>query len=190
MLKNLYLFILLVVCLSSCKKDKTIYNSFTEKELDFVSYAEGQDIKIIDSIGAAHILGQSHYMREFKKLGNGWFDWTTKFQEQYEVGFNALTISPLISIRLFLYSEFHNYSSGRVTITINNYSVSSVARDINPPVNNIVVNSINYQSVYSFKAYKDGIQVNNSDTATIYWNKQYGFIQLLFPNGKSFTRTD
>ncbi len=37
-----------MLILVSCSKKKT-YKSFSEKELDFVSYAEGQEIKMIDS---------------------------------------------------------------------------------------------------------------------------------------------
>jgi hypothetical protein len=190
MIKHPYLFIFFVIIFGSCKKGKVVYNSFTEKELDFVSYVEGQELKIIDSIGAPHILGQSLYNREFKKLGRGWFDWTSKFQEQYEVGFNSVSNSPLISIRLYLYSEFHGYTPGQIAIAVNNYSAFSFPSKLTPPANNVVINSINYQNVYRLKAYKDGIEVNNTDTASIYWNKQYGFIQLSFPNGKAFTRTN
>ncbi len=189
MLKHLII-ALLIIGFTSCKKEKTIYNYFTEKELDFVSYADGQDLKIIDSAGVTHELWQSLYNREFSKLRNGWFDRTTKFREQYEVGFNSVTNSPFLSIRLYLYSEFLGYTPGQIAIAVNEYKSDTQARSLSAPASEITINAVNYKNVYRFKAYKDGIRVNNADTATIYWNKQNGFIQLLFPNGKAFTRTD
>ena len=189
MLKHLSI-VLLVIGLASCRKEKTIYNYFTEKELDFVSYADGQDIKIIHSTGVTHVLWQSLYKREFSKLRKGWFDRTAKFQEQYEVGFNSATNSPFLSIRLYLYSEFLSYTPGQIAISVNEYKSNTQARSLNAPASEITINTVNYKNVYRFKAYKNGITVNNADTATIYWNKQNGFIQLLFPDGKSVTRMD
>ena len=75
-------------------------------------------------------------------------------------------------------------------IDANSYKTSDFASRLNPPVANMMINATNYQNVYRLKAYKNGLEVNNTDTATIYWNKQFGFIQLTFPNGKAFTRTD
>ena len=106
MKKHLYVVTLAIIVLAGCKKDKVVYKSFSEKELEFVSYVSGQELKIIDSNGATHVLEQSLYRREFREFV-GLFGKTSDFQEKYEVGFNSLTSSSIFSVQLYLYGEFY-----------------------------------------------------------------------------------
>lgn len=174
--------------LFSCKKDKPVYKPFTDIELTFVSYSTGQNIKFIDTNNLSHNLSQSHYLREFAQF-TGLSGKSNNFQEKYEVSFYSNNSSDLY-LKLFLYGQFHPYTPGELIIDFSNYKVLCRADSLYSVINSIIINNNNYENVYSFKAYKNGIIVNNHDTATILYNKQYGVIRLLFPNGKTITRTN
>ena len=68
---------------SSCKKDKPVHKSFTDKELDFLSYSINQFIKFIDTNNITHELSQGHYLREFSQFGSLYGN-TNDFHEKYE----------------------------------------------------------------------------------------------------------
>ncbi len=74
-------------------------------------------------------------------------------------------------------------------INFNNYGVDATPDSLNA-VNSIVINGMAYNNVYSIKVYKQNPQFNSNDSATLYSNKQFGIIQLLFPDGKRIVRTN
>lgn len=185
-MKNCFLFICLAVVFS-CKKDKSGRQSFNEKELDFVSYTQGQAIKLIDSNNSFHLLNQNQYLRDFAPIASI-FGSSQRFYEKYEVSFTSSTAPSLIVVDVRLYGKYEPYQPGTILINACNY-IAYTSVDSLKPINSLVVNGKNYLKVYPIKSSKDGI-FNSSDTATIFWNKEFGLIQLLFPTGKSISRTD
>ena len=67
------------------------------------------------------------------------------------------------------------------------YGFNGISSDFPSSTSVRAVNNVNYMNVYSLKVYKNS-QLNNSDTANVLWNRQYGLIQFQYPNGKTITR--
>ncbi|MFC6996192.1 hypothetical protein [Rufibacter roseus] len=179
--KVIIAFVLLGLC--SCITPPADYNKFTEGELDFVSYHEGQSIKFIDTNNVVGIYKQTEYERYFYEF-NGMMGPTNTFQEKYRVTFSGAGY-----LFVALGAEVISYpGAGGLNIQFNNYTVSGSAV-FSPRLSSKVINGITYKDVYSIRAFKPGTPYL-SDTATMYYNREHGVIQLLFPNGKSITRID
>ncbi|QHL87759.1 hypothetical protein GU926_10090 [Nibribacter ruber] len=165
------------------KKDK--YYRFSEKELDFVSYSQGQTLKFLDTLGQVQTVPQLVYRREMVDV-TYWSLWGGReFLEQYEVRYSSgQGISLDVSLEAGSLTSGYGFS-----LMVNNFW-----RDLTPeeevasPVPT-VINGQTYQNVYTFTAYPTSGGYKK-DSATVFWNREYGLIQLLYSNGKSITRTD
>ncbi len=185
--------------LTSCKKDK--YYKFSSKELDFVNYGEGQTIKVIDTNLITHTLVQRAYKREFHERWST-FTPSRQFSETYEVSYltqpGTYTYSLGFSISL-------DKERKTLDIDFNGYGLFANPDSLHPSISLISINGVNYSDVYTLKVYSlsgtaagtygqfvfiNGQYTRNTDTATLYHNRQYGVIQLLFPNGKRIIRTE
>lgn len=168
--------------LTSCKKDKH-YFKFSSKELDFVSYSEGQNIKFIDTNFIIYSLIQKAFVRNFHeqigitgKTGNFIENYETSYISEGSVLAFGFSVSLNAGARPSLYINFNSYG---VYATPDSLST----------INSIVISGVTYKNVYTIKAYKNDQFTNNNDTVTLYTNKEYGIIQLVFPNGKKIVRT-
>lgn len=167
----------------SCKKDKTYFH-FTDKQLVFVNYSQGQQLKFIDTNSVLQPLKQDSYKREFREQLS-FFGGTAAFTETYQVSY----IAPNNSIGM----QVHVASpSGALSLEINSYwSYAPLVIDsLQPALSSLVISGKTYDDVYLLKLYKNALYVNSTDTATLFINKQYGVIQLRYPNGKTITRAD
>lgn len=173
--------------LLSCTKDKT-YRPFSEKELDFVSYSPEQTIRLIDTNNTVHTLVQDTLKREFSEF-IGIYGRTHDFHETFFVQYSS-TIEPSLGFSIGLSGKFYSYTLGELSIRFGNYLINTIVDSLKPSIPTLTITGTTYSNVYSLKAYEYGWSQNNTDTATMYYNRQYGVIQLLFPNGKSITRTN
>ena len=168
----------------SCKKEKT-YLRFNEKQLVFVNYSKGQSLKFIDTASVPQTLIQDQYRREFREQV-GLYGKTDALTEEYEVSYRSENNGHLgfhISVDAISRSlsiEFLSYYNNILT------SPDSLQSTIP----SLTINGQTYTDVYTLKMFKYSQYINNSDTATLFHNKQFGVIQLLFPNGKKVIRTD
>lgn len=173
-----------ILTLASCKKDK-IYNSFSSKELHFVSYTEGQSLKFIDTNLITYSLTQNVFLREFDEQ-IGLYGRTGFFSENYEVSYSSNGSTLAFGFNISLSTR----SIPSLHINFCDYGLYAAPDSILTTINSIVINGITYKNVYTIKGYKNEQYLNNNDTAILYHNKQYGIIQLLFPNGKRIVRTE
>jgi len=181
-MKHLIYTTVIITIFSSCKKHE-VNRDFTSNELDFVNYSQGQAIKFIDTNFITYSLSQTlfeHDFRQFSVIGG-----TRYLGEYYEVSYsnnvNATTFNYNITLRAA--------SRPSMEINFNNYGVAATPDSLNA-VNSIIINGMAYNNVYSIKVYKQNPQFNSNDSATLYSNKQFGIIQLLFPDGKRIVRTN
>jgi len=165
----------------SCKKEKT-YHSFNEKQLVFVNYSNDQDLKFIDSSSIVQTIQQSQYHRDFREQV-GLYGKTGVLSEEYEVAYSPGNSDLNLHISLTAWVPL-------VDIAFASYQTSERLDLLNYTFPAITINGKGYSEVYTLKVYKNGQQINNNDTATLFHNKQFGVIQLLFPNGKKIIRTD
>jgi hypothetical protein len=170
-----------VILFSSCKKKSYLY--FSQKQLVFVNYSKGQDLKFIDTASLLQPLSQYKYRREFREQV-GLFGKTGALLEEYEVAYrgeNSGSFGLQISVNAISRSlsiEFASY--------FNNVTSPDSLQSTFPSMS---INGKTYTDIYTLKMYKN-LDLNNSDTATLFHNKEYGVIELLFPDGKKIVRAD
>lgn len=153
-----------IFIIASCKKDKH-YLKFSSKELDFVNYSQGQNIKFIDTNFITYSLIQNSFVRDFHEQ-IGITGKTGNFIENYETSYSsegsALAFGFNVSLdagtRPSLYVNFNSYGL-------------YATQDSLTTISSIVINGVTYKDVYVIKAYKNDQFINNSDTATLYNNK-------------------
>jgi len=167
----------------SCIKE--VYFRFTEKQLVFVNYEKDQVLKFIDSSLNIQTIEQYQFRRDFRE--ELWFyGGTGKFYEQYEVSFR-----PRGNGDLFFNIRLQRELLCSLDIAFFTYSTRDVCIDSLPdPITSITINGKTYTNVYLLKMYSDNNFPNTNDTATLYHNKQFGVIQLLFPDRKKIVRID
>lgn len=175
--------LLITVGFSSCDKKK--YFPFSEKELEFAAYAEGQKIRFIDTSHVLNELEQTHYSRIYIDFP-GLF--VTDFIEKYYVEYSPV-LSRTVPLSLELYGKGPD-NGGGVLLRFFGYYSSANPDSLAAANAPVTINGRNYVGVYSLKAYKQGPGFAKTDSAIIFFNKQYGVIQMLLPNGKSITRVD
>lgn len=172
------------VMLFSCKKEKS-YLKFTEKQLVFVNYTEGQNLKFIDTASVVHTLVQYKYLRSFHEH-IGIYGKTGAFTEEYEAYYSAQNNGD-IDLSVILNSK----SLPPLEISFASYATFATPDSITYTFPSLTINGKTYNEVYTLKMYKDGrYNTNPNDTATLFHNKEFGVIQLLFPNGKKIVRVD
>ena len=170
-----------VIVFSSCTKKNYLY--FSEKQLVFVNYSKGQDLKFVDTASLLQTLSQDEYHRQFREQ-LGVLGKTGNFIEEYEVAYRAqnggsLGLHISVSANSSVSLEFASYFN----LLIRPDSLQST-------IPSMSVNGKTYTDIYTLKMYKNYQDINNSDTATLFHNKEYGVIQLLFPDGKKIMRVD
>ncbi|MEX2336410.1 MAG: hypothetical protein WD555_03970 [Fulvivirga sp.] len=174
--------------LSSCFNDSQYY-PFSEKELDFVSYEEGQTLKFIDTSGITHILMQNKYKHKFDEVIGIYGSYG--YSEEYEVSYtmqNSATTWHNVYLATGLQSilNIDLWGFGIYTMA----DPPGTPRPLEVSYASLTIADKTYVNVYAFKASKQYGPQNTRDTATLFWNREYGAIQLLFPNGKTITRVD
>ena len=176
--------IISVTLFLSCKKEKS-YLHFTDKQLVFVNYSKGQSLKFIDTTSVVQTLTQESYRREFREQV-GLYGKTGALTEEYEVLYRAENNGSLgLQIDVDALSR-------SLSLEIASYwnQIALNPDTLQPPFSSLSINGKTYDDVYALKMYKNGQYVNSTDTATQLHNKEYGVIQLLFPNGKRIIRVD
>ena len=175
---------IIATVLFSCKKDKS-YLRFTEKELVFVNYSKGQNLKFVDTALALQTLIQNQYRREFREQV-GLYGRTGGLTEEYEVSYHVQN-----SDNLTLHVKVDALDRSLSLEMASYWNHVAVNPDsLQPTIPSLTISGKLYNDVYSLKMYKNAQYINNNDTATLFHNKQYGVIQLLFPNGKRIIRAD
>ena len=172
-----------VTLFSSCKKKKT-YLNFTDKQLVFVNYSKGQNLKFIDTTSVLQTLIQDKYRREFHELV-GLYGKTGALTEEYEVLYRANNGSLGLQISM-------DALNSSLSLEIASYwnHIAMNPDSLQPAIPFLTINGKTYNDVYLLKMYKNAQYINSSDTATLFHNKEYGVIQLLFPDGKVIVRSD
>ena len=169
---------------SSCKKEKS-YLHFTDKQLVFVNYSKGQNLKFIDTTSVLQTLIQDKYRREFHEQV-GLYGKTGALTEEYEVLYRAENNG---SLDLQINVDALNRSLSLEIVSYWNH-IALNPDSLQPTIPSLTINGKTYNDVYSLKMFKNAQYINNTDTATLFQNKEYGVIQLLFPNGKRIIRAD
>jgi hypothetical protein len=170
-----------VILFSSCKKKSYLY--FSQKQLVFVNYSKGQALKFIDTASLLQPLSQYKYRREFREQV-GLFGKTGALLEEYEVAYrgeNSGSFGLQISVNAISSSlsiEFASY-----------FNIVTSPDSLQSTIPSMIINGKTYTDIYTLKMYKNQ-DLNNSDTATLFHNKEYGVIELLFPDGKKIVRAD
>ena len=186
-MKPFYKIIPALFFLFSCTRDKT-YQSFTEKELDFVNYSQGQTVRMIDTNNTMLSFVQDTIKREFREF-IGVYGKTQNFHELFWVQYSS-NINPPLGFSVSVSGKFYPYALGELGIRFENYLINVIVDSLKPPTPTLTIAGTTYSNVYSLKAYKYGSSPNNIDTARMYYNKQYGIIQFLFPDGKYIIRAN
>ena len=167
----------------SCKKEE--YLRFTEKQSIFVNYEKDQVLKFIDSSLNIQTLEQTKFRRDFHETRT-LYGGTGNFYEQYEVSYR-----PRDNGDLFFNVKVQREFACSLDITFFTFNTRDVCIDSLPaPIPSISINGKTYTDVYLVKMYGGSNFPNSIDTATLYHNKQFGVIQLLFRDGKKIVRTD
>lgn len=179
--------VLILVLFNSCKK-KATYKSLSGTELDFVNYSPGQNLKFSDTNTIVQSFLHDTLIRVYQEF-TGLYGNTYDFNENFEAGYYS-AIDHSLRLDINLTGKFLPYTPGILNMNICGYAVYQVIDSLPPAIPSLTINSISYSDVHSLKAYKNAVFVNNTDTATLYCNRQYGVIQLLLPNGKAITRMD
>ena len=91
-MKPFYKIIPALFFLFSCTRDKT-YQTFTEKELDFVNYSQGQTVRMIDTNNTMLSFVQDTIKREFREF-IGVYGKTQNFHELFWVQYSSNTKFP------------------------------------------------------------------------------------------------
>ena len=180
-MKRISIYLLFTIILTaSCKKKR--YQSLSGSELEFVNYSKNQALKFIDTSNNIHSLIQSMYVREYQEQ-IGLYGRTGNYLELYDVSYYSNTSN---SIHLF---TTVGWSSPSVKIGFCEYGCFLVPDSISHKLDLFSLNGITYKNVNLIKVYKNGVP-NSNDTATIFHNREFGIIQLLFPSGKRIIRTN
>jgi len=180
-MKTFFIIGIIALTLFSCKKDKT-YQPFAEKQLVFVNYTKDQSLKFIDTTSAIQTLTQNQFRREYREE-IGLYGRTGKLFEEYEVSYYPPNNGDIdLQVTTVANLPF-------VDLVFASYRTSARLDSLSYTFPTLTINGKEYAEVYKLKVYKYGQPINN-DTATLFHNKQYGFIQLLFPNGKKIVRVD
>jgi len=180
-MKQLLILSIVGLIFFSCKKDKT-YHSFNEKQLAFVNYSNGQNLKFIDTSSVVQAIQQFQFHRDFREQV-GLFGKMGILSEEYEVTYSPGNSDLGLHISLGAQLPF-------VDVTFASYQTFQRIDSLNYSFPSVTINGKNYSDVYTLKVYKNGQQINNNDTATLFHNKQFGVIQLMYPNGKRIIRVD
>jgi len=168
------------VTLYSCRKER--YYHFTEKQLAFVNYTEGQPIKFIDTASVVHTLTQSSYVRKFRE-GFGIAGKNGHFTEEYQVTYYAPNNG---NLDLYVHMK-----GALLALSFTSYGVTDAFPDsLTYTYPTLTINGKEYNEVYTLKLIKNKPYLDKNDTATLFHNKEFGVIQLLFPNGKKIMRVD
>jgi hypothetical protein len=171
---------LIGVILFSCRKER--YLHFTEKQLVFVNYIEGQSIKFIDTAAVVQTLVQKAYERKFSE-SIGIAGKTGNFTEEYKVNYYASYNSDL--------DLYINMKGPLLELSFASYGATYAFPDsLTYTYPTLTINGKEYNEVYILKLIKNRPTINKNDTATLFHNKEFGVIQLLFPNGKKIVRID
>jgi hypothetical protein len=182
-MRTVLIIAIIATILLSCKKDKS-YLRFTEKELVFVNYSTGQNLKFIDTAAVLQTLIQDQYTREFREQV-GLYGRTGGLTEEYEVSYHAQNSDLDLHIQV---DALNRSLSLEIASYWNHIAVSPDS--LQPTIASMTISGKTYNDVYSLKMYKNAQYINNNDTATLFHNKQYGVIQLLFSNGKRIIRAE
>ena len=172
---------LLFMTIISCRKKKNI--PFTDKELEFVSYTPDQkQIKFIDSTGAISTLFQTYYDRSFRVV-SGLFN-TSDYYESYEVSYTSRDTTGQIRNGQLIISlnGFSSYTPANLDLYFYDYSGAFKPDSLYKDTRTFSINNKNYTDVYKLKM--------RNDSTIVYYNKQYGLIQMVYKNGKTITRTE
>jgi hypothetical protein len=175
--------LLVLVGFSSCDEDEEKIR-FTEKELGFVSYEKNEDFKVIDTSGVVQKLKQKEYSRRFHET-SGFLIYN---QETYRVSYLS-DGAKAISLSLYVSAQIDDYRGGDLAIRMLGMVAFAQPNSLPAPTASIAVNGTEYKNVHVVKAQPAFTTVPWPE-ATIFWNREYGFIQLVLPNGKSITRID
>src|SRR5262245_42959734 len=129
LMKSLITCGLLCFSIISCKKDKT-YLSFTPKQLDFVNYTNGQNLKFTDTTATIQTLQQTQYRREFHEQV-GLYGKTGVLSEEYEVTYQSQSSSDLylfINVAANIPFPSINFASYHAVAKLDslNYSLASI----------------------------------------------------------------
>ncbi|AHM63384.1 hypothetical protein D770_25705 [Flammeovirgaceae bacterium 311] len=159
---------------------------FDEEQLDFIAYDEGQSLSLIDTIGVRYVLNQNEYKRDFRKVIGYWG--VEGHYEYYQVDFSPSdNHKPRLTVELYtedshLWIEFWGYTV--YAPVKHNTGNDPQFKDIYQSIN---IDGKIYEDVYKLIAYKDD---HMNESATLFWNKEHGVIQLLLSNGKTVTRDE
>jgi len=178
--------LLLLLGLYSC--DNKRYYEFTAEEAEFMAYEKGQIIKFKDTSDVTHIMEQTKHLI-------GYFEdnhiFGTDFIKEYEVTYQS--ISDPSFIHAVVVGADHSKFSGGVNVRLGEYQAPDPysTTTLSLPTLKETINGKEYTKVHKLKAIRwRGYRPPLSDTATMYFNKEYGLLKVLFPSGKSITRVD
>lgn len=176
----------LASCLSANDDDM---NPLSGNELDFVSYEQGETIKLEDTTGFVHQMDQSAYGNKFTQR-TGWWG-SVGFYETYRVRFTSTD-----SAHFYLAVDVDAHSS-YLYVRLSGYTAeiiveprSSNVEPLQKNYDTYIIDGKSYNDVYTLKMFKAFESKDSPDTAKLFWNREYGAIQLLFPDGKTIIRVD
>jgi hypothetical protein len=168
----------------SCRKDKYVH--FDTRQLVFVNYLARQELKFIDTASVVDTLEQTIYSRDFSQA-HGLFGYSGDFIEKYNVSY-VLQNTGIEQLRIFQ-SAARGVPGYSLSLSFFSYGTLANPDSLSSPFSALTINGKTYTDVYSLKVYKDSF-LNSNDTATLFNNKEYGVIEMLFPDGKKIVRTE
>jgi hypothetical protein len=172
-----------LIFFAACKKQE-VYHAFTSQEEDFISYRKDQPLKFVDTSGVTQTLSQLYYRREYLQVRSGFLP-SGIFYEWYNVDYFC---AEKTNFSLGVSASAPPYHWVEINFELYNRIIN--LDSLPEKKDNILINGSGYNGVYRMKMNKGYGLLNTADTATLFYNKEYGVIQLLFPNGKSITRTN
>ena len=177
------LFIACFIFAAACKKGE-VYR-FSDADMNYTNYGAGQELVIRDTSGAVHDLVQQEFRwnLELSKsyMGTDPGNWFDHYRVSYQYGLFA-------SPNYFSQEIYRTEKASTLEIFLDRYQVISHSADtLTPRFQQLNINGTVHSNVFVLRAQKAFSQDPN-DTAQIYHNRRLGFLQMVFPNGKTISR--
>jgi hypothetical protein len=180
-MKQILILTLIAASFAACKKGKS-REYFNEKGLIFVAYDKGEKVKFIDTGNYVNTLTQFSYKRDFRfREGIALWGGVGPRYEEY-------------------LADYGDYSYGGLRVSVSAPDKYSIKIDgywaegygnLPSPIGSLTVNGKTYSNVYPLVVLKAGTVTGSPvQQAILYWNKEHGAIQLLYPSGKAMVRVD
>lgn len=183
---NRYLTIIVLLLLSSCCKDGVEINRYllSNAEEQFVPYNNDETIAFIHSNGFEFDVAVSNRNTKLERTETEHCGDSYLTYESLTVELHSIT--PELNIKLKMVPNEYGYD-GRMTVSINrSYFNLNIASE--PDIDTLTINGKTYNNIYLGESFvTDSLPILPRE---VFYNKEYGIIQIGMTNADKFTIKD